>query len=124
MREWPWGNTWQDGLCNTAESGLQETSPVGQFSPQGDSPYGLADMAGNVWEWSSSLLASFPYAATDGREDSLAAGERVLRGGAIGLSRVKARCAFRTGAQPEEYGFTIGFRIVMASLPESQRGDT
>src|SRR3972149_1026879 len=47
-RMWPWGNAFDPNRCNTASSG---TPPVGMYSPRGDSPYGCADMAGNVWEW-------------------------------------------------------------------------
>ncbi len=49
-REYPWGE-WAEGRCNTYEEGIRDVSPVGQFSPTGDSPYGLQDAAGNVWEW-------------------------------------------------------------------------
>jgi hypothetical protein len=50
-REYPWGNEWRDDHCNTSASRIRATTPVGRFSPQGDSPYGCVDMAGNVREW-------------------------------------------------------------------------
>lgn len=50
-REWPWGSAFDPARCNTNESGIWDTTPVGKYSPAGDSPYGAADMAGNVWEW-------------------------------------------------------------------------
>ena len=53
--EYPWGNTFDKNKCNTSESGKGGTTPVGLYSPQGNSPYGCADMAGNVWEWTHSL---------------------------------------------------------------------
>ena len=46
-REYPWGK-WAEGRCNTKEAGIGGTTPVGQYSPQGDSPYGCQDCAGNV----------------------------------------------------------------------------
>ncbi len=112
-REWPWGNAWQEGRCNTAESGLGDTTPVGHFSPRGDSPYGAADLAGNVWEWCSSFLDPYPYVADDGREAEGIGGCKALRGGAWGLDRWKARCAFRGGTHAGDLGFTIGFRIAL-----------
>ena len=47
-RTWPWGNEFDRDKCNTYSG---DTTPVGQYSPAGDSPYGCVDMAGNVWEW-------------------------------------------------------------------------
>ena len=52
---YPWGNEWDEKLCNSLEGGKGGTSPVGMYSPAGDSPYDCADMAGNVWEWTRSL---------------------------------------------------------------------
>jgi len=52
-RIYPWGNEWQAGRCNSREEGLRATTPVGQYA-LGKSPYGLLDMAGNVWEWTHS----------------------------------------------------------------------
>jgi formylglycine-generating enzyme required for sulfatase activity len=55
-RIWPWGNQEPDeNLCNCA-SWIGGTTPVGAYSPAGDSPCGCADMAGNVWEWVISCL--------------------------------------------------------------------
>ena len=48
LRIYPWGDAFDPGKANTAESSIGGTTPVGQYSPQGDSPYGCADMAGNV----------------------------------------------------------------------------
>ncbi len=108
-REWPWGS-WQEGHCNCG--GSLDILPVGQF-PSGDSPYGVGDMAGNVFEWCSSLFRPYPYRADDGRESPNEVGPRVVRGGAAGPSILKSRCAFRQGNKPNDYGFSIGFRIVL-----------
>jgi formylglycine-generating enzyme required for sulfatase activity/energy-coupling factor transporter ATP-binding protein EcfA2 len=80
-REYPWGD-WAEGRCNTRESGIGDTTPVGQYSPGGDSPYGCVDMAGNVWEWTSS-------------EYETGSDRRVVRGGSWDLYQFYARCAFR-----------------------------
>jgi len=47
-RTWPWGNEWSIENANVFSG---DTTPIGHYSPQGDSPYGCQDMAGNVWEW-------------------------------------------------------------------------
>jgi formylglycine-generating enzyme required for sulfatase activity len=80
--EWPWGNEFDPHKCNSSERRQGGTTPVGAYSPQGDSPYGAADMAGNVWEWCHSLYQPYPYMVDDGREsENENAGDRVLRGG-------------------------------------------
>lgn len=109
-RAWPWGNDWHEECCNTIERDSWGITPAGAFSPRGDSPYGVADMSGNVWEWCSSLIDPYPYDADDGREDLGAEGRRVLRGGAFEQNRYMARCATRNSALQNEFGFTIGFR--------------
>lgn len=49
-REYPWGEKFDKNRCNSTESGIRHTTPVTQY-PNGVSPYGCYDMAGNVWEW-------------------------------------------------------------------------
>ena len=116
---WPWGDDWEPGRCNSAEDGGHGLAPVDAHSPHGDSPFGAAGMAGNVWEWCSSLDDPYPYDAGDGREDRGAQGRRVLRGGAFEQDRFMARCAARNAARQDESGFTIGFRPALspAALP-------
>jgi formylglycine-generating enzyme required for sulfatase activity len=113
-RSWPWGDEWQRDRCNTSEGTAGGVSPVGAFSPHGDSPFGAADMSGNVWEWCSSLHDPYPYRADDGREDQGAEGKRVLRGGAFEQDRFRARCAARNSAHQDEFGFTVGFRPALS----------
>ena len=99
-RKYPWGNekvnselaNFCDEDCTAAyanqsfNDGYPETAPVGSF-PEGKSPYGIMDMAGNVWEWTSTIPKPYPYSATDGREadqdviDDSKWPQRVLRGG-------------------------------------------
>ncbi len=53
-RAYPWGDHWNKHYCNNAQIQLNCTSKIGTF-PQGDSIYGISDMSGNVWVWTSSL---------------------------------------------------------------------
>ena len=95
-RTYPWGEDWVDGkYCNSAEAGIGGTTPVNKY-PRGASPYGVMDMAGNVWEWTNSLCES-------GTET------RTLRGGAWLNAQDWARCACRGGGYPDTRPY-IGFR--------------
>jgi formylglycine-generating enzyme required for sulfatase activity len=120
-RIWPWGNQWDAERCNCEEGGKGDTTPVGAY-PQGASPYGLLDMAGNVWEWTRSLWGEdeinpsfkYPYDPADGREDLDAPGTvlRVLRGGSWDLSLRHARCVVRSWSYPDLSYSALGFRLV------------
>jgi len=113
-RDYPWGE-WAEGRCNTYEAGIGTTSPVGQFSLElhpepgpevvegGDSPYGLQDAAGQVWEWTASVWKS---------DSSL----RVLRGGSFFDLRNRARCASRVGDLPGDVWDSYGFRVVVSPI--------
>ena len=111
-RRYPWGDEFDKGKCNTEESGIGDTTPVRKYSPEGDSAYGVADMAGNVWEWCNSLYRDYPYNPDDGRESPKALGRRVLRGGSWLDNRDGARCAFRDRDIPDGWSGDLGFRVV------------
>jgi formylglycine-generating enzyme required for sulfatase activity len=124
-REYPWGDEWDETRCNTDELGLGDTTPVGIF-PEGASPYGCLDMAGNVWEWTISLWGKdwerpefkYPYDPVDGREN-LEAGDdmlRVLRGGSFSNARHYARCASRYWYDPYARDGLSGFRVVVSPI--------
>jgi formylglycine-generating enzyme required for sulfatase activity len=114
-RVYPWGDEFDKDKCNSRESDIGDTTPVGGYSPEGDSPYEVADMAGNVWEWTSSLYKAYPYDPEDGREDPEAEEARVLRGGAFRHSlRRYVRCACRGSGPPASRDDYLGFRVVVS----------
>jgi formylglycine-generating enzyme required for sulfatase activity len=128
-RVYPWGNFWDPDRLNGAESKRDDTTPVGQFSPEGDSPYGVADMAGNVQEHCLDWYDAKEYANRTGQHVENPAGpgagkRHVCRGGSFLSGRSDVRCTCRGG----EYDFRLpgsdtGFRIVLAEvkMPDSLR---
>jgi iron(II)-dependent oxidoreductase len=79
-RRYPWGNSAPDRIKAQFDAGWRGTAPVGSF-PQGASPYGVLDMAGNAWEWVSSAYRPYPYGDRDGRENLNPGPVRTTRGG-------------------------------------------
>ena len=116
-RIYPWGGEPPDeDRCNFNKN-IKDTTTIGRYSPQGDSPYGCADMAGNVWEWCQSRYEPYPYQAGDGRENLEAGSGRVLRGGAWYSEPAGVRCAFRAGFERPPRGYRHygnGFRVCVA----------
>lgn len=94
-----WGNDLQDGYCNVYKSHIESTTPVGQFSPQGDSPYGCVDICGNVWEWCENWYG-------------LEKIRRCLRGGAFNDYLRRLYTTFRVSEHPDTKDDGIGFRVV------------
>ncbi|MEV0280215.1 SUMF1/EgtB/PvdO family nonheme iron enzyme [Streptomyces sp. NPDC050610] len=138
-RLWPWGDTWEDGRCNTADFHVRRTgggvraqwwrsfsqlkdapltTPVGAF-PQGASPYGLLDCAGNACERTSNWYEAYP----DAWESSQQYGTtyHVLRGGAFHHGPELARTAARDFAHPLFRTFHDGFRCVTDLAAETDR---
>jgi formylglycine-generating enzyme required for sulfatase activity/serine/threonine protein kinase len=77
-RMYPWGDKWEDGRANLGTDSLR---PVGSF-PQGNTPQGVTDMIGNVWEWTGSKASM--YAGNGKTElDKADRGKIVVRGGAF-----------------------------------------
>ena len=96
-RVYPWGNDFIAENCNTSESSSEGTRPVDAHLG-GASSYGLIDMAGNAWEWTSTYYQENEQ-------------WRVLKGGAWDYKGIKdTRCAFRVYFQPDFRNAAVGFR--------------
>jgi formylglycine-generating enzyme required for sulfatase activity len=120
-----WGNDWDINKCNnwnlTRKDAMEKmahflkkrgTMPVGSF-PESVSVYGCWDMAGNVWEWTSTLYRPYPYRADDGREDPTRNEARVMKGAS--WYSVEPRCLYcaeRIAEAPVGmFSHFIGFRV-------------
>jgi formylglycine-generating enzyme required for sulfatase activity len=111
-RLYPWGDAFDQERCITAGAGGGGATPVGHYAERGDaSPCGAHDLAGDVWEWTSSLYEPYPYRADDGRARAEAIGGRVLRGGSWAHLPRHARAARRNAVRPAGLGADIGFRL-------------
>jgi sulfatase modifying factor 1 len=135
FRVWPWGDTWHPDRANTAEyhagpidsldawrewwervhtrdGPMPQTTPVGSFSDCGDGVFGCADMAGNVYEWTSTL--SYLYDETSDCDATLRlvmGRYRVIRGGSWMNFRYQVRCGERMYGNPDGWSnFALGFR--------------
>jgi formylglycine-generating enzyme required for sulfatase activity len=104
-RTYPWGDE-PDERRAVVGRGIKRgtTAPVGSL-PGGASPYGLLDMAGNVWEWTASWYGPYPGSLEEGTE-------RVLRGGSYASPGLRwVRCASRSRSRPFRRQAHIGFRL-------------
>ncbi|MBX2997570.1 MAG: SUMF1/EgtB/PvdO family nonheme iron enzyme [Caldilineaceae bacterium] len=125
-RTFPWGDDFDGALLNFCDvncphdwkdsdydDGYAYTAPVGSY-PDGASPYGALDMAGNVWEWVNDWYNSDYYSgAPDANPQGPATGDyRVLRGGSWGYSGNGVRSAYRGDLHPDYWNGYDGFRSV------------
>ncbi|NQE54391.1 Hercynine oxygenase [ANME-1 cluster archaeon GoMg3.2] len=110
--KYPWGEDFDKNLCNSRESELRRTSPVGIY-PKGKSPYGCFDMAGNVWEWCSDWYDNYYANSPDRNPKGPSSGaDRVNRGGSCNDVTWDCRSAFRVLDVPRfRYG-ALGFRLL------------
>jgi len=118
-RHYPWGEVYQTGYANVDEKEnkdgpwyLKETTAVGLY-PHGNSPRGIADMAGNVWEWCLNKHDTPEVATADTSRDF-----RVLRGGSWLLGPEHARASCRRRNYPDARYYHWGFRVCCV-LPSS-----
>jgi formylglycine-generating enzyme required for sulfatase activity len=106
-RVYPWGDAFDAAKCNSRESAVKGTSPVGSY-PEGMSPSGAFDMAGNVWEWTADWYEAYRGSLYElGRY-----GEqyKVLRGGSWYDGQDLVRTTTRKSFDPNQGFSTIGFR--------------
>ena len=96
--KYPWGKQEPTSeLCNFGRN-EDSTTPVGKYLPQGDSPFGCVDMAGNVWGWMSSNYDK---------------SNKVLRGGSWEFNPTYVRSAYRYFNTPDLRSYDVGFRCVI-----------
>ncbi len=109
-RKYPWGDAWDDQRAGFGGNrGSQGAAPVGSY-PTGISPFGALDMAGNVWEWVSTLYWPYPYFSRDGRESASTQDRHVVRGGSWALDPWDLRASNREFGEPGYRSAYIGFR--------------
>jgi formylglycine-generating enzyme required for sulfatase activity len=114
-RIYPWSDAWDESKANTTEGGPGTTTAVDSYSPAGDSPYGVADMAGNVWEWTSTRYGDYPYDSTDGREAINRTNvSLVARGGSFNVDARGARCAARLVTGADTRDLVLGLRVCVS----------
>jgi len=119
-RRYAFGDEYRPLACNGVDAHIRRATPVGIF-PDGDTPEGVSDLTGNVWEWTSSGWGpkadapafAYPYRPDDGREDAAAPADvlRVTRGGSWlngpDLLRAAYRYPFHPAHRHELYGFRL-----------------
>jgi formylglycine-generating enzyme required for sulfatase activity len=111
--KYPWGKDFDKNLCNSFESGLLRTSPVGIF-PKGKSTYNCFDMAGNVWEWCSDRYEDKYYANSPDRNPKGPShgAVRVIRGGGWRNHARYCRSADRGHNDSRSRDDLLGFRLL------------
>jgi formylglycine-generating enzyme required for sulfatase activity len=106
-RMYPWGNEWDPSKANVKETGLRGTAAVGSFGA-GASPYGVEDMAGNVWEWTADWYEAYP--GSDCQSDYFGQRFRVQRGGGWFETAEWVRTTFRNANSEIAANDDLGFR--------------
>ena len=101
-RRFPWGETWDPRRLNSADQGPFDTLPVGSF-PEGASPFGLLDAAGQVFEWTATPSGPGRFIVKGGSWDDSGCGV--------------CRPAARHGRPADLHHILIGFRLVRELAP-------
>jgi formylglycine-generating enzyme required for sulfatase activity len=106
-RKFPWGNEEAESSRLNFKSNVGHVTPVGIY-PLGNTPEGICDMAGNVWEWCADLY--------DPSEET---NRRVLRGGSWSDVAQYCRAADRSRYVPEVRDIDVGFRVASRAPQDS-----
>lgn len=113
-REFPWGGVFYPDRCNSSAANIDSTTPVDRY-PQGASPYGCFDMAGNVREWCADWFdrrytRECPTTNPPGPASGTA---RIVRGGSYDDMARHLRCAARNRRSPGRRDILTGFRVAI-----------
>jgi formylglycine-generating enzyme required for sulfatase activity len=108
-RNYPWGSDYDPSKFNGRASGIRGTTAVGSY-PAGASPYGVLDMAGNVWEWTADWY--LPYPGNTVSSPYFGEKFRVTRGGGWFDEKDQVRTSNRNSADPNAANDDLGFRCV------------
>lgn len=106
-RTYPWGNEWDETKANTKEAGYRGTTIVGSF-PDGASPYGVMDMAGNVAEWTADWYKAYP--GSDYQSPYFGEKYKVIRGGGWFSDKELVRTTERSASSVTLANDDVGFR--------------
>ncbi len=117
-RRYPWGNTWIEDACGVRGQGPRGTLPIGAY-PRGESPYGLLDVVGCVWQWCADAADDDadpgdedPFVDPEDYEESA---KRVTKGGGWNNLAWSISCAGRNGYPPDAQFSNVGFRCVVGT---------
>ena len=118
-REYPWGQEWDQNKCRNEKNKGKKTTASAWAYPQGNSPWGIMQMSGNVWEWCQDWYDSTVYNRyKSGDLKPPASGQyRVVRGGSwLSVVTDNFRCAYRSYHGPSfRYDF-FGFRVARTAV--------
>ncbi|NDD65503.1 MAG: hypothetical protein EBZ36_16240, partial [Acidobacteria bacterium] len=115
-RIYPYAGDVDSAKANTWDTGIRQTTAVGIF-PNGQSPYGVMDLSGNVWEW---CLNEYEKPLKEASRIRLAGdAQRPLRGGSWRNNQDVARAVVRSVDDPDLRHFLVGLRLVSVVRPPS-----
>ncbi len=106
---YPWGNAWAPGRAAIQEAGVGKEQPVGTY-PQGGNSWGVQDLIGNVWEWTSSKASLYPSSPL--KLPDVQKGWLVARGGSYSSQANKVSATMRDWFAPNYKNPVLGFRLV------------
>ncbi len=115
-RTYPWGEEKsEEDICGKrAQCAANELAPV-MTHPAGESPEGVDDLAGNVWEWCRDWYGPYSEGEAIDPLGPVTGGSRVLRGGSWNHKARALLAANRLGGLPEPGSGYVGFRVVWSA---------
>ncbi len=121
-RMFPWGTAYEKLRANIYQEGYKDTTPVDRF-PEGKSPYGIYDMAGNLFQWTSNWF--LPYPGNEVPHPNFGETLKVLRGGSFyDCSNYRCGISFQTfnriSLLPQTRAISAGFRCAKSAEPNTK----